>query len=293
MSLILSQAVNDIRGNQLVAANTDLQHWADRHLFTQDYLKKQTKFKEAVGFYDDCMKVFEREPYDKVLEKWTPSFREWLGETYAPSVIFEELRLIKTTDPYSYQHILTIAVVGARLLEIWIKSAPTLRRSFQALVCHRLGKARLQANLLQKKEELDEAEKKVIFEQPMVGFVLNACYWGGGNHLCAKVALQHQEDRAGKGYPAGIKTNSLLLDIIHVLDRFDALISERPFRFKKFTPRQAVDIIQQDVIDHKVEEDVLKAFTDLLRSKRAKNYKQIKMGTIGRPEKSLGANSSD
>lgn len=282
MNRLISQQVKDIRGQELCAAGVDVMEWAKSRIFSKDYEKRKTKFKEVPDFVSDCQSVFSKKPYDSVLKSWVPSFREWLGEMWAPSVIFEELRLLKQLDAYSYQHVICISVVGARMIEIWIKSAPTVKRSFQALVCHRLGKNRLIDGLLQKEGDLNDLEKRAILEQPMVGFVLNACYWGGANHLCAKVALQHQEDRKGGGYPFGVETNSLILDILRLLDRFDALTSERPFRYKKFSVRQAVDVLQTDVNEGRLEEDVLKAFIDLMREKRVKNYKKLSLGKIGR-----------
>ena len=124
----------------------------------------------------------------------------------------------------------------------------------------------------------------------MVGFVMNACYLGDGNHLCAKVVLQQQEDRLGKGYPFGVKTNSLLLDILRMLDRFDALISERPFRYKAFTVREALDLLQEEAESGRMEPDVLRAFVDLVRENRLKDYKKLKFGTIGRPGKDATSN---
>jgi HD-GYP domain-containing protein (c-di-GMP phosphodiesterase class II) len=283
----LQQDVKDLRGQLLFKGGAHIEEWSKLKVFSQEYLKKKSKFKEVSFFSDDCQTIFSRQPYDKVLRNWTPSFREWLGEIWAPSVLFEELRTLKMLDPYSYQHTLTIAIVGARLLEIWIKANPTVKRSFQALVFHRIGKNRFPEGFLQKQGEISERERRVIFEQPMIGFVLNACYWGDANHLCAKVALQHQEDRLGKGYPFGVETNSLLLDILRLVDRFDALISERPFRFKAFTVREALDLLQEDANAGKMEPDVLRAFVDLLREQRSKDYKKIKFGTIGRPEKPI------
>lgn len=283
MGSLIHQDVKDIRGQLIVASGTDVIAWAKTHIFSKEFLKKKSKFKETVFFVEDCQRIFERPPYDRVLSSWAPNFREWMGEIWAPSCLFDELRLLKNIDIYSYQHTLTIAVVGARILEIWVSAAPTVKRSFAALVFHRLGKTRLPEGLLQKSGSMDELEKQAILDQPLIGYVLNAHYWGDANHLCAKVALQHQEDRIGKGYPLGMKTNSLLLDILRMLDRFDALISERPFRYKKFNLREALDILKQDVDEGRMEEDVLKAFTDLIRSERLKDYKKLKFGKIGRP----------
>ena len=97
--------------------------------------------------------------------------------------------------------------------------------------------------------------------------------------------LQHQEDRLGKGYPQGIKTNSLVLDILGVLDRFDAMISERPFRFKRFQTREALDFLKKDADEGRFEPEVLRALVALLRKEKVADLKKIKLGTAGRPER--------
>lgn len=265
-----------------MAAGTDVVSWSKKAILSKDYLKNKTRFKDSYFFIDDCLEVFQMKPYDVVLKDWTLDFRAWVGETWAPSMIFDELRLLKSIDVYSYRHCLVIAVVGSRLMELWVQAAPTLRRSFQALICHRIGKTRMIEGLLAKTDPLDERERRSIFEQPAISFVLNAAYWGEPNHLCAKVAFQQQEDRLGKGYPLGVKTSSLLMDILRLLDRFDALISERPFRFKKFTPRQALDILKQDADEGRIELDLVKAFLALIRGQEPSGYKDIPIGTIGR-----------
>jgi len=126
-------------------------------------------------------------------------------------------------------------------------------------------------------------EKRAVLEHPLASFVLNASYWGDANHICAEVGLHHQEDRLGKGYPQGIKCNSLVLDILSVLDRFDAMISERPFRFKKFQTREALDFLRKDAEEGRFEADVLRALVGLVRKEKVTDLKKIKLGTIGRP----------
>ncbi len=285
MSVVLSQPVKDIKGKELVPAGTNVLEWSKKAALTGEYLKKKVKFKDSPQVMDDLLSVFEMDPYKKALEGWTPSFREWLGELWAPAVIFDELKLQRLRDPYAYRHVLVIAVVGSRLLEYWIKSPPTVKKTFLALLCHDLGKTRLAPMLLEKSEALLEAEMQSIKEHPLASFVLNAFYWGEVNHMCAEVGLQHQEDRLGTGYPQGSKTNSLVLDILTLLDRFDAMTSERPFRFKKFSVREAFDLIKADCDAGKIEPDVLRVFISLVRKEKVKDPKKIKLGTIGRPPK--------
>ena len=78
MSLIIQREVKDLRGNVLVKANTDLVEWSNKAIISGEYLKKKTRFKDAVSFVEDCEQIFSRKPYDKVLKGWTSNFREWL-----------------------------------------------------------------------------------------------------------------------------------------------------------------------------------------------------------------------
>lgn len=282
MNVVVSQPVKDLKGQILLPAGTDVLAWAKKTPMSGEYLKKKTKFKDVSIFVEDCQSIFKDAPYDAILEGWAPNFREWLGEAWAPAVVFDELKLVRTRDPYAYRHVLIIAVVGARLLELWVKAAPTVRKAFQAFLLHDIGKTRISPLILEKKETLDDAEMRTIREHPIASFALNAMYWGDSNHLCAEVSLHHHEDRKGTGYPQAIKTNSLILDILALIDRFDALITQRPFRFKKFTSREAFDILRKDCEDGKFEGDILRAMVALTRREKITDLKKIKLGAIGR-----------
>jgi len=280
--LSVHQPIKDFKGKMLLDVNLDVLDWSKRAILNDEYSKKKTKFKDVPQLLEDLQQIFETPPYNTALEGWASNLREWIGESWAPSVIFDELKYQRARDPYGYKHVLTIAVMGSRLLELWIKAAPTLKKAFQAFLMHDIGKSRVTNQILLKEGSLDEIERRSILEHPITSYVLNSVYWGDSNHLCAEVALHHHEDRLGKGYPQGIKTTSLILDILATLDRFDALITDRPFRYKKFSPREAFDLLKKDVEDGRIEGDVLRALVALVRKEKITELKKIKLGTIGR-----------
>jgi len=282
---IIQETVKDLRGKVLTPAGTHVLQWGLKAPHSGEYLKKKTKFKENPQFYEDCQFLFSEEPYKKVLDSWTADFRDWVGELWVPSVCFEEIRLIRMRDPYAYRHILTIAVVGARMLEFWVKTPVTVKRAFQAFLFHDLGKGRVSNTILEKNGTLDDLERRSVYEHPLIGYILNATYWADSNHLCAEIALHHNEDRKGTGYPQGIKTNSIILDILMLIDRFDAMVSDRPFRPKALTIREALDVLKEDADIGKIEPTVLKTFIALLRGQKVADFKKVKLGTIGRPPK--------
>jgi HD-GYP domain-containing protein (c-di-GMP phosphodiesterase class II) len=281
----LSEPLKDIKGKVLVAAGVDVLEWSKKTPLTGEYLKKKQKFKDNVQLIEDLNSLLVTPPYDKILQGWTTDMREWIGEIWAPSAVFDELKFQRMRDPYSYRHVLTVAVVGSRLIEFWIKTPPTLKKTFMAFLFHDLGKTRVAPTILDKTEDLSELERRSLLEHPLASFALNAAYWGDANHMCADVGLHHQEDRLGQGYPRGVKTNSLVLDVLRLVDRFDALISERPFRFKKYSPREALDVLKKDADEGRMEADVLRALVSLVRKEPVTDLKKIKLGTAGRKAK--------
>ena len=282
----VSTPVKDLKGKVILEANRDITDWSKRMIVSGEYLKRKSKVKDNLQLVEDMNQIFEEEPYKAILSGWTTNLREWIGEMYARAIMFEELKFQKMRDPYWYRHVLVITVVGSRMLELWVKAPVTVRKAFQALLFHDLGKTRIAPTILEKSEKLDEMEMRAIHEHPIGSYALNAAYWGDANHLCSEVALHHHEDRLGKGYPRQVKTNSLILDILGMLDRFDACISSRPFRLQKFSVRDATDMLKKDVDDGRLDGDILKAFVALIRKQPVADRKKLKLGTIGRPPKS-------
>ena len=64
-------------------------------------------------------------------------------------------------------------------------------------------------------------------------------------------AAYHHEKWDGTGYPYGLKENNIPLHgrIMAVIDVYDALVSDRPYK-KAFTHEKAVSIIMEDAGKH-------------------------------------------
>jgi HD-GYP domain-containing protein (c-di-GMP phosphodiesterase class II) len=290
MPVMATYAVKDLKGKPVIGANECVLEWAKKAILSNEHLKKKAKIKDTSQLMDDLSAVFTHPIYQPLLANWVPSFREWVGEIWAPAIILEELKLHRIRDPYAYHHVLHIAVIGSRLLELWVKTIPTVKKAFQAFLFHDIGKSRIAPAILDKPSSLNDSEWKAIHDHPVVSFVLNATYWGDSNNLCAEVALNHHENRLGSGYPQGVRTNSLILDILGTVDRFDALTSERPYRPNKYSQRDAFDILKKEADEGKMEGDILKALVALIRKEKVTDLKKITLGTIGRessPEQKL------
>ncbi|PKM65761.1 MAG: diguanylate cyclase [Firmicutes bacterium HGW-Firmicutes-2] len=95
---------------------------------------------------------------------------------------------------------------------------------------HDIGKIGVDENILNKTGRLTEEEYEAVKQHPEIGFrILNT-----SNEMLrlSNYVLYHHERWDGKGYPTGIKGDNIPIQsrIIAIVDTFDAITSERPYR---------------------------------------------------------------
>jgi putative two-component system response regulator len=80
------------------------------------------------------------------------------------------------------------------------------------------------------------------------------------------IIRHHHERRDGSGYPDGLAGDQipLLAQIMSVVDVYDALTTERPYR-RPLTPAQAADELRLEVARGWKRADLVEAFNELVR----------------------------
>ena len=83
--------------------------------------------------------------------------------------------------------------------------------------------------------------------------------------IARQIARSHHERVDGKGYPDGLSGNNIALParIVCVIDVFDALIHERPYK-AAWSKRKALTWMREQV-DRQFDRAVFAAFVDVLR----------------------------
>ncbi len=137
-------------------------------------------------------------------------------------------------------NLINVAILGTKVgIGLGYYGEELQRLAFAGLV-HDIGLFAVPHTLITKNGRLTQEERAVIEQHPDFGTrVIERC--GSDYHWLARVIGQVHERFNGQGYPKRLKGREIseMAQICGVVDVFDALVSERPYR-RRFLPHEAV-----------------------------------------------------
>lgn len=198
-----------------------------------------------------------------------------------PEKVLAELAFMKKLTPYTYHHIMVIAILSSKVsFDHSLKNKYLHDLALLLSLFHDLGKSRIPLAILDKSTPLTAHEHTILKTHPLIGYVLLHYYFGRNHRKYDYSAYQHHERINGSGYPLGIKTLNQYSQLIGVVDSLDALISERPYRSKPFTLRAAIDLLLEEADKGKFHKNLVR--TLILYSRKAKPGSRVIVGQRGR-----------
>lgn len=147
-------------------------------------------------------------------------------------------------DEETGQHLKRIGSFAALFADLLGLGEDKKKLLMNAAPLHDIGKIAIPDAILLKKGRLTTEEFEVIKRHTVLGHALlkdaKSIYLVEG----AAIALSHHEKWDGTGYPAGLAGEDIPLSgrIVSVIDVFDALTSERPYK-EAWSPEKALDLI--------------------------------------------------
>jgi HD-GYP domain-containing protein (c-di-GMP phosphodiesterase class II) len=169
---------------------------------------------------------------------------------------------VEARDPYTRGHCRRMVEYSLKLADAFNLDEKAKDLLSNASVLHDVGKIGLSDEILRKAEHLSSSELEIIKEHPKIGEnILKPI--ASLQPLCDLVR-HHHEWVDGTGYPDGLKNDqiSLLTKILAVVDAFDAMTSDRPYR-KGMSFREAKEELKKYAGKH-FDAEVVNKFNSII-----------------------------
>jgi len=176
----------------------------------------------------------------------------------------------KKSSSFSYDHSVRVGELAAKLADrvssgvkrISAISSDISRYYNELGKYHDIGKYAIPFEILEKPGSLTSEEQQVVRAHPVVG---ESMLKDKKEFKSILPAVRHHHERwDGTGYPDGLKGNDIPLEarIISVVDSFDAIVSDRPYR-KGVEPAKALDELKR-CAGTQFDPQIVKAFSQLV-----------------------------
>ncbi len=187
---------------------------------------------------------------------------------HAEDVLCTLGRSVEARDPYTEGHCERLAEYGSSLgqfLELDEDAQLALRRGG---FLHDLGKIRVPNEILKKGSNLTPEEWKVMQQHPTTGEAI--CRPLKSLRLVLPIIRHHHEHWNGSGYPDGLTGDRipLLARILQVVDVYDALRTERPYK-PALSYEESIRTMSREAQEGLWDRELVQAFFSMLKERRA------------------------
>ena len=165
---------------------------------------------------------------------------------HAENVLFALALSIEAKDPYTEGHCDRLSESSEALAKRLSLSEEELIALRRGGVVHDIGKVAVPDQILLKPGPLTPEERKVMQQHTVVG--AGICSPLKSFRSVLPIIRHHHEKIDGSGYPDGLKGDTIPLTarILQIVDIYDALTTDRPYR-KAMTPDRAFALMREEV----------------------------------------------
>jgi putative two-component system response regulator len=174
-------------------------------------------------------------------------------------------QIVEARDPYTEGHCERLAAYATALGEALGLSSDDLDTLNRGAALHDVGKIGVTDVVLLKPGPLNAEELALMRRHPVIGDSL--CRTVRSLERVRPIVRSHHEREDGRGYPDGLRRGEipLLAQIVGVVDVFDALTTNRPYR-KSMTSAAAYKIMLGDAAAGWCPVELVEMFIDLHRT---------------------------
>jgi HD-GYP domain-containing protein (c-di-GMP phosphodiesterase class II) len=190
----------------------------------------------------------------------------WLYDTVKANyfgTIQSLVNALEASDRYTKGHSERVRTLGTNLAKFMGLDHRELEVFEHAAILHDIGKIGIDSTVLNKEGELTNTEFSLIRAHPIIGDEILGPI--GTLEGVRTTILQHHERYDGKGYPYGIAGEEITVKarILAVIDTFDAMLTDRPYR-RALSVEKALDEIRKGS-GTQFDPEAVNAFLQMLR----------------------------
>lgn len=159
------------------------------------------------------------------------------------AAIAVDITALRTTDEYTFKHSVDVATMSMIVAKkMGMKHEDVYNIGIAGLL-HDMGKSKIPLEILNKPARLTDEEFAIMKQHSVYGFKILKEKEEFSMQIALAV-LQHHEKMNGRGYPMGTSSEKIspYAKILSVVDVYDALVTERPYK-KGMSQREAIEII--------------------------------------------------
>jgi len=179
-------------------------------------------------------------------------------------------RFIEARDPFTENHCDRLVDYATALASALNLDPADLDALYRGAFIHDIGKIAIPDRILLKKGKLTSAEYELMKQHPVIGDDL--CRTVRSLDDVRGIVRHHHERLDGRGYPDGLAGDAipLLARIVTIVDVFDALTTDRPYR-KAMAVGAALQIMHDDAKRGWCDQALFDTFVDVLPQKIQKS----------------------
>ena len=162
----------------------------------------------------------------------------------ALSIIYALAATVDAKDHYTYGHSRKVSDYSVAIAEALNLPSDRIATIRAASLLHDIGKVGIPDSILSKEGPLTDEEWEPVRIHPKLGVEILRHIIDLVN--CLPAILHHHEHYDGKGYPSGLKGDSIPLEgrILAIADAYDAMTSPRPYR-EQLSPQSAIEELRR------------------------------------------------
>jgi putative two-component system response regulator len=182
------------------------------------------------------------------------------------NVLISLANAVEAKDVYTRGHIKRVSSMALQLGKRMNLSSRELEALRIGGILHDIGKIGIPDAILKKEGALDPDEWAVMKTHPDVGYGV-AYPLKRTLHQALDIISYHHEKMDGSGYPDGLKGEAICMvaRIMAVVDYYDALITDRPYR-KAFTQEEVQRLMRQEAGEGKLDGQVVDTLIVMLNN---------------------------